>query len=152
MSSVTFDTFTAVHLCSSSLVHTCHLYDDFSVMLTTRAFDQRRLRWFAPCSCKPSAMDLPSSLALLSTAHSHSVRFSEIIQYLVYMYHGGHPQGAPLHRNITYYVSALCLPCFITETFSVKRLPLSAGLHRAEGWQSGRALCALLFALLLQDF
>ena len=73
MSSITFDTFTAVHLCSSSLVHTCHLYDDFSVMLTTRAFDQRRLRWFAPCSCKPSARDLPPSLTLLSTAHSHSV-------------------------------------------------------------------------------
>ena len=65
MSSHSFDTFTAVHLCSSSLVNTCHLYDDFSVMLTTRAFNQRRLRWFAPCSCKPSAMDLPSSLALL---------------------------------------------------------------------------------------
>src|SRR5260221_6184339 len=27
----------------------------FSATLTTRAFDPSRLRWFAPCSCKPSA-------------------------------------------------------------------------------------------------
>ena len=65
MSSHSFDTFTAVHLCSSSLVHTCHLYDDFTVTLTTRAFDQCRLRWFATCACTPIARDLPSSLTLL---------------------------------------------------------------------------------------
>ena len=72
MSSITFDTFTAVHLCSSSLVHTCHLYDDFSVMLTTRAFDQRRLRWFAPRSCKPSARGRASSFALHNYGAHHS--------------------------------------------------------------------------------
>lgn len=32
--------------------------------------------------------------------------------------HGGRPQGYPLHI----YLSALCLPCFFTETFSVKHL------------------------------
>ncbi|MCX6177858.1 MAG: hypothetical protein NT163_00525, partial [Chlorobiales bacterium] len=107
MSSVTFDTFTAVHLCSSSLVHTCHLYDDFSVMLTTRAFDQRRLLWFAPCSCKPSAMDLPSSLALLSTAHSHSVINSETIKHLEDIFFKG--LGIS-HRLQMFFITDITIP------------------------------------------
>ena len=44
--------------------------------------------------------------------------------------HGGRSQGAPLHI----YVSALCLPCFLAETFSVKRLTVlnATGL----GWKN----------------
>ena len=44
--------------------------------------------------------------------------------------YGCRPQGAPPHI----YVSALCLPCFLAETFSVKRLTVlnATGL----GWKN----------------
>ncbi len=41
----------------------------FSATLTTRAFDPRRLRWFATCSCKPIAGGHPPSLTPLAAAH-----------------------------------------------------------------------------------
>ena len=41
----------------------------FSVTLTTGAFDQRRLRWFATRSCKPIARGQPPSLTPLAAAH-----------------------------------------------------------------------------------
>jgi hypothetical protein len=127
MSSITFDTFTAVHLCSSSLVHTCHLYDDFSVMLTTRAFDQRRLRWFAPCSCKPSAKGLPSSLALLSTAHSHYVILPETVQDFADIFFKGFDiSRLEFHQFILHFVPKLfnAIEFWTVRRQKIERQPL----------------------------
>ena len=43
-------------------------FGTFSITLTTQAFDQRRLWWFATRSCKPIARGLPSSLTPLAAA------------------------------------------------------------------------------------
>ena len=54
----------------------------FSVTLTTLALDQRSLRWFGTCPCRPVPRDLPSSFVQLL----HSYRSSRTIVHSWHTY------------------------------------------------------------------
>ena len=105
--------FTCVRLPISHLTRSCPA---FSVMLTTLALNQRSLRWFETCSCKPISEGLPPSSMQLRTK-------TIVLLFIAFCAHGTPDPGVRFSRT-----------GLLSYAHSRRGYIVPHGCFRQEGW------------------